>query len=74
MPPHPHEQQMSRQLTIEDAIGIARGQVEGQVVQAELERRGSRLIYEVDIISNQGAKYEVKVDATTGEVIEVELD
>lgn len=71
---HPHAQQYHRQITIEDAIGIAREQVSGQVVQAELERKGGRLIYEVDIISDQGPKYEVKVDASTGEVIEVELD
>lgn len=72
--PTPHYEHMYRQITIEDAIGIARGQVSGQVVQAELERKAGRLIFEVDIINQQGVKYEVKVDAMTGEVIEVELD
>lgn len=72
--PVPNEQQMIRQLTIEDAIGIAREQVDGQVVQAELERKGGRLIFEVDIITQQGRKYEIEIDASTGEVIDVDLD
>lgn len=67
-------QQMQRQIMMEDAIRISREQVSGQVVKAELERKNGRFIYEVDIVSTQGPKYEVKVDATTGEVIEVELD
>lgn len=78
--PHPAQAQymqtdyMTRQISIEEAIQIGREQMPGQVVKVELERKGGRLIYEVDIISTQGPKYEVKIDATTGEVIEVELD
>src|SRR5699024_4607941 len=56
-------QQMNRQISIEDAIRIGREQVPGQVVKAELERKGGRLIYEVDVVTNQGVKYEVKIDA-----------
>lgn len=72
--PYPHMDHVTRQISIEDAIGIARDRVPGQVVQAELEREGGRMIFEVDIISTQGPKYEVKVDANTGEIIQVELD
>lgn len=64
----------TRQLLIEEAIQIARNQVPGEVVSAELERKKGRLIYEIDIVSTQGPVYEVKVDATTGEVLEIELD
>ncbi|HLQ97945.1 MAG TPA: PepSY domain-containing protein [Candidatus Dormibacteraeota bacterium] len=78
---HPHmppmnmqPQNMQRQISIEDAIQIAREQMPGQVVKAELERKGGQLIYEVDVISAEGVKYEVKINANTGEVIEVELD
>lgn len=66
--------EMYRQIMIEDAIDIARKQVPGQVVQAELENKSGRLIYEVDVITSESVKYEVKIDANTGEVIEVELD
>lgn len=72
--PMPDIQSFQRQLTIEDAIGIARGQVEGKVVQAELEHEGGRQIFEVDIINNQGVKYEVRVDAQTGRVLGVDQD
>lgn len=75
----PHQQhdiseRMYREITIEEAIRIGREQVPGQVVKVELERRGQRLIYEVDIVNSQGVKYEVEIDASTGEVIDVELD
>lgn len=65
---------MYRQITIEEAIRIARQQVPGEVVKVELERKGPRLIYEVDIVTSQGVKYEVEMDARTGEVLEVEID
>lgn len=74
MPYMHQQQQINRQISIEDAIGIAREQVPGQVVQAELEKKGGRLIYEVDIVTAQGVKYEVEIDANTGEVIDIELD
>lgn len=69
-----YQAQMPRQIAMEDAMGIAREQVQGQVVKVELERKGGVLIYEVDIVNSQGVKYEVKIDATTGAVLEIELD
>jgi len=63
-----------RQILIEDAIQIARAQVPGEVVSAELERRQGRLIYEIDIVSTEGPVYEVKADQMTGEILEIELD
>lgn len=70
----PHHQQMYRQIMIEDAIRISREQVPGQVVKAELESKNGRLIYEVEVVTAQGVKYEVKVDGNTGAVLEIELD
>lgn len=64
-----------RAISMEEAIQIARRQVPGQVVSAELDRRGNRLIYEVEIIADSNnVKYEVKIDYNTGQVIEVEID
>lgn len=63
-----------RAISMEEAIGIARQQVPGQVVEAELKRKGNRLIYEVEIVTDANVKYEVKIDYNTGQVIEVELD
>lgn len=67
----PRERQ---QLLMEEAIPIAREQVEGQVVEAELKRKHGRQIFEVEIINPQNVKYEVKIDANTGEVLDVSLD
>lgn len=87
---HPHEQEfstyheqrplqgpptsMQRQMEMEDAIAIARERVPGRVVKAELERRRGQLVYEIDIVTNQGVTYEVIVDETSGMVLSVEVD
>lgn len=63
-----------RQITIEEAMHIALQQVPGQIVKVELEMEHGSRIYEVDIINQQGVKYEVKVDVNTGRIINVELD
>lgn len=65
---------MYRQIDIVDAIEIARRQVAGQVVDAELERKGERLIYEIEIITSENVKYDVEIDANTGEVLQVAVD
>ncbi|MEK3934608.1 PepSY domain-containing protein [Sporosarcina sp. FSL W7-1349] len=63
-----------RRISLEQAISIAQEQVPGNVVKAELDYDDGRLIYEIDIRTAQGLKYEVKVDANTGQVIRVKLD
>ncbi|WP_082918232.1 PepSY domain-containing protein [Oceanobacillus sp. Castelsardo] len=63
-----------REITIVEAMDIAMQQVPGQVVKVELDMEKGRKVYEVDIVTSQGIKYEVSVDVNTGEVVEVELD
>lgn len=59
---------------MEQANEIALQRVPGQVVKSELEFDDGILIYEVDIRTMEGHKYEVKIDAVTGEVLKVKLD
>ena len=59
-------------LTIQDAIDKAILEVPGTVQEAELENKDGKQFYEVDIVNAEGAKMEVAIDATTGDVIEVE--
>lgn len=59
---------------MEQAIDIALQRVPGEVVKAELEFDDGTLLYEVEIRTSQGVKYEVKVDAVTGQVMRVKLD
>lgn len=63
-----------RMISMQEAMNIALGRVPGQVTKIELEREHGRMIYEVDIITAQGVKYEVEVDSNTGQILRVELD
>ncbi|WP_232319502.1 MULTISPECIES: PepSY domain-containing protein [Sporosarcina] len=63
-----------RRISMEQANEIALQRVPGQVVKSELEFDDGILIYEVDIRTMEGHKYEVKIDAVTGEVLKVKLD
>jgi len=61
-------------ITIQEAIQIALNHIYGQVIKAELDRENGFLVYEVAVISPQGRKYEIHIDAYNGNIINVELD
>ena len=63
-----------RRISMVEAMNIALEQVPGQVVKIELDTKKGVLVYEVDIITSQGVKYEVVIDVDTGRIIEIELD
>ncbi|NYF25356.1 PepSY domain-containing protein [Sporosarcina sp. JAI121] len=63
-----------RRITIDQAMAIALERVPGQVVKAELDYEDGMLVYEVDVRTMEGYKYEVKIDANTGAVLKVKLD
>ncbi|MEI3604515.1 PepSY domain-containing protein [Pseudogracilibacillus sp. SE30717A] len=71
---HSNWQQNNGQITIEEAMRIALERVPGQVVKVELEQRRGAWVYEVEILTPQGVKYEVKVDINTGAIVKVEID
>ena len=71
---HPNMPHRQRRISIEEAMNIALSQVPGEVVKVELEHEKGILVYEVDIVTGQGVKYEVVVDANNGTVLEVKLD
>ncbi|MBP2076914.1 PepSY domain-containing protein [Oceanobacillus polygoni] len=68
------EPQYHRQITIQEAIDIALAQVPGQAVKAELDTKQGIRVYEVDIVTAQGVKYEVAVNMNTGEIVDIEID
>lgn len=61
-------------ISIDDAMAIALERVPGEVVKVELDTENGLLIYEVDIINMQGIKYEVEIDAQSGEVMRIKRD
>lgn len=54
-------------LTLQEAKDIAVEKVGGQVKEIELEHKSSGSYYEVEVVSD-GIKYELRIDAQSGEV------
>ncbi len=46
----------------------------GRIIESELEKKGKRYIYEVEILDSNGVVWELKLDAKSGELIEIEED
>ncbi|MFV1984022.1 MAG: PepSY domain-containing protein [Thiohalomonadales bacterium] len=46
----------------------------GKVLEAELEKKQSRYIYEIELIDENGTVWELKYDATTGSLLSTEQD
>lgn len=63
-----------RRISMGEANEIALKRVPGEVVKSELEYDDGMILYEIDIRTAEGKKYEVKVDAVTGEIMKVKLD
>jgi uncharacterized membrane protein YkoI len=60
-------------ITVDEAIKKATEKVTGgTVVEAELEKKHDKTIWEVEIVGADGKVMEVHLDAGTGEVIDVE--
>jgi uncharacterized membrane protein YkoI len=55
-------------------LAIAQQAVPGDVIEVELERKLAALVYEIKILAPSGRVREVKVDARTGTVLEIEDD
>ncbi|GAA0122679.1 MAG: PepSY domain-containing protein [Clostridium argentinense] len=60
-------------INTEAAIQAALREVPGQVIKVELDIEYGILVYEVTIRTQTGI-YEVKIDADTGKVLEIESE
>jgi uncharacterized membrane protein YkoI len=61
-------------LPMEDIMQRAKAAQAGRIEEIELEHKGGRLLYEVNIAADDGAKRELKFDAKTGELISNKVD
>jgi len=59
-------------VTIEQAIKTATEKVPGTVVEAELEKKHGKTVWEVEVLGANGKVTEVHIDAATGLVIDTE--
>lgn len=62
----------SAKITIEGAAGTALGSVAGQVIEAELEKRGGTIVWNVEVLTAEKAIMTVYVDAVSGTVMRTE--
>lgn len=61
-------------LPLPRILALAQARVPGDVVKTELESKRGILIYEVKILTRNGAVQEVKLDARTGHILRAEDD
>lgn len=59
-------------VTIDQAIKTALEAVPGTAVEAELEKKHDKTVWEVEVLGADGAMTEVHIDAATGAVIDKE--
>jgi uncharacterized membrane protein YkoI len=59
-------------VTAEQAIKTAMDKVPGTVVEAELEKKHGKTVWEVEILGADGKVTEVHIDAAEGTVIDTE--
>jgi uncharacterized membrane protein YkoI len=61
-------------LPLPRVMALAKARVPGDVVKTELESKHGRLTYEIKVLTASGRLQEVKLDARSGAVLEVEDD
>lgn len=61
-------------LPLEDLMQSIEAEQPGRILEVELERDDGRYLYEIEILDPQGAVWEFKLDATSGEILERELE
>lgn len=59
-------------VTIYQAIKTASEKIHGTVVEAELEKKHGKTVWEVEVLGADGKVTEVHIDAATGAVIDTE--
>lgn len=60
-------------VTIDQAIKTASGKVQGTIVEAELEKKHGKTVWEVEVVGADGNVTEVHIDAASGDVIDTEM-
>ncbi len=67
------EMSKTAKVTVEQAIKTAQEKVAGKVIEAELERKHDKAVWEVEIAGADDKVTEVHIDADSGAVIDTEM-
>lgn len=65
------EMAAAAKVSIHEALKTAAGKVSGKVIEAELEKKAGRLVWEVEVVTGQNKVMEVIIDADSGTVVNV---
>ena len=60
-------------VTIDQAIKTASDKAPGTIVEAELEKKHGKTVWEVEVVGADGHVTEVHIDAASGDVIDTEM-
>lgn len=66
------EMAAAAKVTIDQAVKTASEKVSGKIIEAELETKHNKLVWEVEVVTAEKKVMEVHIDADTGAVIDVE--
>ncbi|MBH0192726.1 MAG: PepSY domain-containing protein [Nitrospira sp.] len=66
------EMAAAAKVTIDQAVKTAAEKVPGKIIEAELEKKHNKLVWEVEVVTADKKVMEVHIDADTGAVIDVE--
>ena len=66
------EMAATAKVTIDEAIKTASEKIAGTIIEAELERKHDKVIWEVVVVTADNKVMEVHIDAQSGVVIDVE--
>jgi|GEM_PF-1181676 len=61
-------------LALEEALKLATTYVPGEVIKVERDRDDGREVFEIKVIAENGRVRELKLDAHSGELLEIEDD
>lgn len=61
-------------LSLENIAERARTAKSGEILETELDREGGRYVYEIEVLDQAGQVWELKLDAKTGDLIDIEID
>jgi uncharacterized membrane protein YkoI len=58
----------------EDAEATARAEAPGTIHRTEIEDEDGRVVWDVEIDGDDGSRHDIQVDATSGEIVEHDID
>jgi uncharacterized membrane protein YkoI len=61
-------------LSLQEILEINSKQITGRILEVELEHEGGQMIYEIEVLDNNGIVWEIKLDARSGKIIKQEQD